>query len=181
MCLTTGKGQLTGFQVIGNIEKRRVREIGIWNFFFGKVNLVKKIRQITISFKRANKITIRTANSTFTFTHPPPPLSSREKSDAFYLVDRNHVGVWFRTVNPGFQMLKIFVHRKTTNKLYINRLTICKCLGRETCSSLSWLVNCLHPLFKSVDLIQQGWSTTINRIGAKQCLVGIVASSPGVW
>ena len=40
-CLTTGKGQLTGFQIIGNIEKRRVREIGILLFQIGNFSLVK--------------------------------------------------------------------------------------------------------------------------------------------
>ena len=39
--LTTGKGQLTGFQIIGNIEKRRVREIGILRVQIGNFSLVK--------------------------------------------------------------------------------------------------------------------------------------------
>lgn len=40
-CLTTDKGQLTGFQIIGNIEKRRVREIGILLVQIGNFSLVK--------------------------------------------------------------------------------------------------------------------------------------------
>jgi len=39
--LTTGKGQLTGFQIIGNIEKRRVREIGILLVQIGNFSLIK--------------------------------------------------------------------------------------------------------------------------------------------